>query len=94
MIVKQGNRYAVEGPITLETVGGLISDDIVLDEANVIVDLAGVTKVDSSALSLLLELMRRRPAGSGSIAFANLGDSLRSLADLYGVEELIPIAAD
>ncbi len=94
MIVKQGNRYVVQGPITLATVGGLISDEkIALDGDDIIVDLAGVTAVDSSALSFLLELVRRRRSGSGRIAFANLGDSLHSLAELYGVVDVLPIAA-
>ena len=93
MMVRQGNRYSLEGAITLQTVGSLISDEMLSNPDNVIVDLAGVTAVDSSALSLLLEWMRRRPAGSGSIVFTNLGDNLRSLSELYGVADLIPTAA-
>jgi ABC-type transporter Mla MlaB component len=48
-------------------------------------DLAGCGQVDSSALSLLLSI-RRRSAGA---RFIHLPDSLISLAQLYGVTELV-----
>ena len=58
-----------------------------------VVDLAAVTEVDSSALSLLFEWQRAaRSAQQLQISFRNLPESLKSLAALYGVAELI--AAD
>ena len=92
MIVRQGNRYFIEGPVTLDNVGMLLSEGAAFEGDSVIVDLARVTSADSSALSLLLEWMRR---GNGrQIAFANVGHNLRSLAELYGVVDLIPVASE
>jgi phospholipid transport system transporter-binding protein len=55
----------------------------------VTIDLAAVTEVDSTALSLLFE-WRRAALGAGrKIAFVNLPDNLKSLAALYGVSELL-----
>lgn len=90
MIACEGGRCAVQGPIT---VGNVVS---LLDEGNqrftagqVTVDLAGVTEVDSSALSLLLEWRREAGRNGRSIHFSNLPANLKSLAQLYGVTEFI-----
>ena len=90
MIACDGGRCTVQGPITLESVVALLAQGKGLfTEPQVTVDLAAVTEVDSSALSLLLE-WRREAAGSGrAIRYLNLPANLKSLADLYGVTELL-----
>jgi len=93
MIVRQGSRYLIEGPITLDNVTRLIDEGSVFEGESVIVDLAGVSTADSSALSLLLEWMRHSAKGGRQIAFANMPRNLRSLAELYGLADLIPISA-
>ena len=94
MIVKQGDRYLIEGPVTLDDVEALIAEGGAFDGDRVIVDLVGVTRADSSALSLLLEWIRRVGGNGRQIAFVNVGHDLRSLAELYGVIGLIPMLAD
>jgi phospholipid transport system transporter-binding protein len=93
MIVRQGNRYLIDGPVTLDNVGTLISESAAFDGSSVIVDLARVTSADSSALSLLLEWMRRSSGSGRQIAFANVSHNLQSLAELYGIIDLIPVVA-
>jgi phospholipid transport system transporter-binding protein len=94
MIVKQGNRYLIDGPVTLDNVGDLIAEGAAFEGDRVVVDLAGVTRADSSVLSLLLEWTRRFSGSGRQIAFANLSHNLQSMAQLYGVVDLIPAAAD
>ena len=94
MIVRQDNRYLIDGPVTLDNVATLISEGAVFDGDSVIVDLRGLTSADSSALSLLLEWTRRFAGSGRRIAFVNVSHNLRSLAELYGIVELIPVAAD
>jgi phospholipid transport system transporter-binding protein len=57
--------------------------------ADVVVDLSGVTEVDSAAVSLLLEWRRMAQAASRRIAFVNIPANVQSLADLYGVADLL-----
>lgn len=52
-------------------------------------DLAGLKNLDSSALSLLLSLRRRAQAAGKPLEFRNAPESLKSLADLYGVADQI-----
>lgn len=90
MIACDGGRCAVQGPITLESTLALLAQGReMFTSPQITVDLQGVTEVDSSALSLLLE-WRREAAGSGrSIRYLNLPANLKSLAELYDVTELI-----
>ena len=57
----------------------------------VTVDLGGVTEVDSTAVSLLLQWLRDGAARGRRLTFRNLSPNIHSLAVLYGVADLIPI---
>jgi len=90
MIVCTEDRCAVEGPVTAENVVSLLAQGVERFTApSVTVDLAGVTEVDSSALSLLLEWRRAAVRDGREIRYRNLPASLKSLAELYGITELI-----
>ncbi len=94
MISRQTDRYFLEGPVTLDNVGKLIAESSAFEGNSVVVDLGRVTRADSSALSLLLEWVRRFAESDRQIAFANVSQNMRSLAELYGIADLIPVAAD
>ena len=91
MIVCNGERCAVQGALTMNNVNAVLEESKRLfNGPRVVVDLAGVTEVDSAALSLLLEWRRLASAEKRAIEIANLPHNLRTLADLYGVSELLP----
>ena len=80
----------MQGPVNLETAVGLLARGNELFTAReVTLDLAAVTEVDSSALSLLLEWRRGALRNGRTIRYLNLPANLRSLASLYGVTELL-----
>ena len=90
MITCEGGRCAVVGPLTIANAAQLAEEGRrrFVDE-RMVVDLEGVTDVDSAAVSLLLE-WRRTAAGAGrQIEFVHLPANLKSLAALYGVAELL-----
>lgn len=90
-ITRDGGSARVAGPATLQTVNALREAGLALiaQGQGLTFDLAGVTEVDSSALSLLLEWRRAARERNATIAFSNLPANLGSLAALYGVGELI-----
>jgi phospholipid transport system transporter-binding protein len=88
-----GGRLTVSGPLTLATAAGLGAAAEVHLNGDLVVDLAAVTEVDSSALSLLFEWQRAAQRRKCKVSFCNLPASLTSLAELYGVTELIPAGA-
>jgi phospholipid transport system transporter-binding protein len=93
LIQQQGNRLLVRGDMTVETVGTLLEAGLSVsigDAAEVEVDLAQVTDVDSSAVSLLFHWLREAQARQVKLQYSNLPAALISLATLYGVLDMLP----
>ncbi len=88
MLTREGEILKVAGPMNIDSVATLLNQSSGLLSDLKVVDLAEVTEVDSAAVSLLLEW--RRQARNATLRFVNLPAALKSLADLYGVTELIP----
>jgi phospholipid transport system transporter-binding protein len=85
-----GGRCNVRGALTMTNVTRVLEESANLfRDTRLVVDLAGVTDVDSAAVSLLLEWQRQARAVNRHIEYVNLPPNLRSLADLYGVSELL-----
>lgn len=64
-----------------------------LPESDFTVDMGHVEEADSGAIALLLDWMRRARAAGHAMAIRDMPPGLRSLAELYGVDELLPLAA-
>ena len=90
MIACEGNRCTVSGPITMRNVTALLAESAgKMTGDHVVVDLAGVEEVDSAAVSLLLEWRREAAKANRRLEFANVPANLSTLAELYGVSDLI-----
>jgi phospholipid transport system transporter-binding protein len=91
VIRRDGDRLLVDGPVTLDTVPALAQGlDEHLAAGASIVDLGGVTEVDSSAVALLLEWRRQAEHRKVALRLQSPPAALRNLAQLYGVLELLP----
>ncbi len=94
MIRREGRRLVLSGPVTLANVAGLLEEGRRhLDEGVRIVDLGEVGEMDSSLLALMLAWMRDAKARGRELGFIHLPPSLQTIARLYGVDGLIPVAA-
>lgn len=90
MIECREGRCTLRGPVTINNVVALLAQGNGLFTApEVTVDLEGVTEVDSTAVSLLLEWRREAGRHGRRIHFVNLSGNLTSLAKLYGVTEML-----
>ena len=58
-----------------------------------VADASGLRVFDSSALAVLLECRREALAQGKTFAVSNLHPRLRAIATVYGVGELLPVAA-
>ena len=91
MIRREGARMVVSGALTLANVAALLEDGRRhLAEGVQTVDLGEVREMDSALLALLLAWLRDAQARTQPIAFANMPESLRTIARLYGVDRLLP----
>lgn len=92
MILRSGNKLSVQGPVTIANVAEVIVQGVDLfDHADLIIDLAQVTEVDSTAVSMLLEWQREAQKNNQKLRFSNIPVNLKNLAQLYGVTELVPL---
>jgi len=93
MITLEGDRALLAGPVTLANVNAVLDEGgRVFKALSVTVDLAGVTEVDSSAVSMLLEWRRAALRDQRKIGYVNYPENLKSLIKLYGVSELLAIS--
>jgi phospholipid transport system transporter-binding protein len=91
--VREGGELCVAGPVTIDNVVATVARGAALfNQENQMVDLGGITEVDSSAVSMLLEWQRETGRRKFKIQFANIPPKLHNLVRLYGVAELVPLA--
>lgn len=77
--------------MTLENVNALLEEsNAAFTAENLEMDLAGVSEVDSTAVSLMFEWLRQAHKRNISLTFVNLPSNLVNMAALYGVLDLIP----
>jgi phospholipid transport system transporter-binding protein len=89
-LTQTGNRWEVAGDVIIGAVPMLLQASKSLSiEQNTTVDFAGVTDIDTSTISLILEWKRRAQIENQPIKFVNLPANLISLTQVYGVADLI-----
>ncbi len=94
MIRRAGDRLLLEGEVSFDTVEVLLPAGTALfDSGAIVVDLGGVTNADSSAIALLLAWTRTCRSAGRDLRYVAPPASLLELARLYGVTELLHLAA-
>jgi len=93
MIAIEGERATLTGALTLANVNAVLAEgERVFKVPSLTVDLAGITEVDSTAVSLLLEWRRSAQREKRVIDYVNYPGNLKSLIQLYGVTDLLAIS--
>ena len=93
MIRRESGRIVVSGPVTLANVAAVLEEARRhLEEGVRTVDLGEVTEIDSSLLAAMLAWLRDARRQGAELVFANLPESVRTIAHLYGLDGLIPVA--
>lgn len=90
---REGSRVAVSVPMTLDNARRLLEQGSAeVHSGAALFDLAAVGELDSSSLAVVFGWQRAAAQLGGDIRIANPPASLVSLAELYGVAELLPLA--
>jgi phospholipid transport system transporter-binding protein len=93
-IVQRENKWHISGDVLMDNANEILLNSESLSMSDgFVVDFSDVTKVDTAALSLMMEWQRRAIASSFKVSFANLPINLSHLAALYGVTEFVPLSA-
>lgn len=88
----ESNVYAPQGDLTMIAATAVIEEGCARAGAgDLTIDLSQVRKVDSAALATLFAWQRCAARAGSTLAVRNIPPELHSLAELYGVAELIPV---
>lgn len=93
MLDLQGDRLHVIGPMVIASATELKSaGESAIASGAKFVDLGQVAEADSAAVTVLLAWVRAAQERKQEISILGTPDNIRSLATLYGVADLLPLA--
>jgi phospholipid transport system transporter-binding protein len=91
VIACDDTRCSIAGAVTVDSVGGLLRElQPQLAKGIDTLDFSGVETADSAALALVFSAMRQARQAGRTLACTGLPASFTTLAELYGVAELLP----
>jgi phospholipid transport system transporter-binding protein len=90
MIDTSVTPYRVNSAMVYATAAELfVQGQELIAQGGTIFDFAGVTAADSSALAVILGW--QRTGGDGGLLLTNLPENIRSLAELYGIADMLAV---
>lgn len=93
MIEIAAGRLLVKVPLTMANARGLLeAGRSALQPGEQVFDFSEVTEADSSALAVMLGWLRAAEISRSTVKFAQIPNGVVSLAELYGVTDLLPLA--
>jgi len=89
----EGGRVCLKGALTFATVvAGLVEIRALLEEQHSLeIDLQDLSRADSSALAMLIQLLDEAKQQKVGLVFVNLPDFLTRIAKLSNAEAILPI---
>ncbi|MFZ5575185.1 MAG: STAS domain-containing protein [Pseudomonadota bacterium] len=91
MIACEGTRCRIGGAVTVDTAGALLRELLPqIDRGVDSLDFSGVDQADSAALALIFSALRRARQAGRPLTCSGLPASFTTLAELYGVSDLLP----
>lgn len=93
MIEREAGRLLVKAPLIMANARGLLeAGRSALQAGEQVFDFSAVTEADSSAIAVMLGWLRAASLTQSTVKFAHIPTGVRSLAELYGVTDLLPLA--
>lgn len=91
MIDCEGTRCRIGGVVTVDTTGTLLRELLPqIDRGVDSLDFSGVEHADSAALALIFSALRHARQAGRTLSCSGLPASFTTLAELYGVSDLLP----
>lgn len=91
MIACDDRQCRLQGALTVDNAAGLLLQlKPHLERGIGTLDLSAVEQVDSAALALIFSSLRQSRAAGHELRLAGLPANIMTLAELYGVAELLP----
>lgn len=92
MIEREAGRLVVKVPLVMTNARALLeAGRSAMQAGEQVFDFSEVQEADSSALAVMLGWLRAAAAAQAVVKFAHVPTGVRSLAELYGITELLPL---
>lgn len=93
MIERLSGCLRIQSPMIMANAHELLAAGrAALQPGEVVFDFSEVAEADSSAIAVMLGWLRSAAAMQADLHFVHVPPGVRSLAELYGLEELLPLA--
>lgn len=93
MIESSAGRLLVKSPMVMGNAHELLAaGQAALQPGETVFDFSAVEEADSSAIAVMLGWLRTAAELRSTVRFAHIPPGVRSLAELYGLTELLPLA--
>jgi len=88
-------NFVLRGELSFSTVMDLSrrSAELLWQAESVTLDLAGVSRTDSAGLALLVEWIRVAHRKEKTIQFRNIPEQMMAVAEVVGLDSLLPVAS-
>lgn len=83
--------FAIKGKLSLETVSEFVQKMRPQPAAHLVLDMSGVTFLDSAGVGSLVSLFVNRRNGSRTLALAALSPQSTAVVTVAGLQKLLPI---
>ena len=92
MIEFSGDRHFIACPMVMDHAQGLLNAALpAVQGKSVIFDLSRIEEADSSALAVMLGLVRAAQAQGVSMSFVEVPQGVVTLARVYGIDEFLAL---
>ncbi len=89
--VSNDGNVSVSGEITFFTVNDALSFNVLSGKSDVVINLDGVTRSDSSGLALMVHWLREAKEKQINLKFEAIPEKLFALAKVSNLDEILPI---
>ena len=93
MIERDGERLLIRTSMTMANARSLLeAGRALMQPGEQVFDFSEVSEADSAAIAVMLGWLRMASLSRSTVKFAQIPAGVRSLAELYGVSDLLPLA--
>ena len=79
---------SIKGPVNMATAGKLYRDMTMLSAKSLLyIDFSGIEQVDSSAIALLISILRRARTTPDRIKLGAMPEVIAQFSEIYGLDE-------
>lgn len=90
---KKDGKVFLIGDLTYKSVPSIIDENLLENNGDILVDLAGINHSDSSGLALLIQWFRQACDSQQQVKFENVPEKMLALAKVSNLDKVLPFVS-